>query len=60
MLCHGDFLELCYSSDLNQQIAIIIEHSGFERLQLVVRGTVFARMSPDEKQQLVELLQETG
>ena len=27
--------------------------------QLVVRGTVFARFSPDQKQQLVEALQDT-
>ena len=29
-------------------------------VQLVVRGTVFARMSPDQKAQLVEVLQNIG
>ncbi len=28
--------------------------------QLAVRGTVFARMSPEQKQQLIETLQELG
>ncbi len=28
--------------------------------KLVVRGTVFARMSPEQKMQLIEMLQDVG
>ena len=32
----------------------------FVYVQLVIHGTVFARMSPDQKAQLVEVLQSVG
>lgn len=39
----------------------IIKESFPELLpRLIVRGTIFARMSPDQKQQLVRHLQELG
>lgn len=40
--------------------AVIKDHFPELMPKLVVRGTVFARMSPDQKQQLVEQLQNLG
>lgn len=34
------------------------EHRAFPSLQILIRATVFARMSPDQKSQLVCSLQE--
>ena len=37
-----------------------VSHNEAHLLQVVVKGTVFARMSPDQKGQLVESLQDLG
>ena len=40
--------------------SIIQEHYSDLIPQIVVKGTIFARMSPDQKQQLVQELQKMG
>lgn len=40
--------------------AIIRKHFPLTLQKICVRGTVFARMSPDQKSQLIEVLQELG
>ncbi len=40
--------------------SVIQEHYSDMIPEFVVKGTIFARMSPDQKQQLVQALQKTG
>lgn len=42
-------------SGMDAAVIVSFVHTG--ALQLVLRGTVFARMAPDQKTQLVEALQ---
>ena len=44
-------------SDNQQLYSVYIYVSQF---QIIVKGTVFARMSPDQKAQLIEALQDVG
>ena len=55
--------------DKSSQIVFAVNGRSFEVIRnehpdllekLAVRGTVFARMSPDQKQQLIEILQDLG
>lgn len=38
--------------------SVLVFHNN--SFQILIRGTVFARMAPDQKTQLVEALQELG